>query len=378
MSTSKHEPSEVAVHEFAQLLAGWVPDEKLAAVRHTLAGGQPAAAAAAAVAMVAEYDVPLLAENIDDAESLAGRKGALKDVQPVASYPRLPFWFSADGPDDRQEADDLDWVMAQAAQDRIALIVGVWRTWRYRLVGAGEANAATALPGDEEIRPSAAIDPADPDRAHRIYIVQVPDRSVAPAVAGDLQAILAGHGEAGIEVIGLDTDPLSYQAAALDGSALLWDAQDEPPPGNDEPPFKVARVFDFAKPDTGPGFDPEHRVITDTGERDRMLHYLTSGTTVLHTTARTPDILDPDAGQVVPASFRTDGEWIWTDTVAYYLEHHGLAPDEELTAHVDARWQAGDLDAETDFETAVQAANFLLYPPAEFARQPAWTPGTGG
>lgn len=160
------------------------------------------------------------------------------------------------------------------------------------------------------------------------------------------------------------------------GSALLWDAQDDDSKfNNDESTFKIARVFDFAKPDTGPGFDPRHRVITDSGERDRMLRYLTSGTTVLHTTARTRDVLSPDAGQVVPSSFRTDGEWIWTDTVAYYLEQHGMAPDEELAAHIDARWQAGDANAETDYETAVQAANFLLYPPPEHARQPAWTPG---
>ena len=86
-------------------------------------------------------------------------------------------------------------------------------------------------------------------------------------------------------------------------------------------------------------------------------------------------IQEVGAGQVVPASFRTDGEWIWTDTVAYYLDQHGLAPDEELARHIDARWQAGDRDPETDYETAVQAANFLLYPPAEFARQPAWTAG---
>ena len=136
--------------------------------------------------------------------------------------------------------------------------------------------------------------------------------------------------------------PPPYQAAALEGSALLWSAQD------DEPPFKIARVFDFAKPDTGPGFHPEHRVVTDAAERDRMLEYLTSGTPVLHTTARTRDVLNPDAGQVVPTSFRTDGEWIWTDTVAYYLEQHGMAPDEELAAHIEARWQAGDTSAETD------------------------------
>jgi hypothetical protein len=106
--------------------------------------------------------------------------------------------------------------------------------------------------------------------------------------------------------------------------------------------------------------------------------YLTSGTPVLHTTARTQDVLNPDAGQVVPGSFRTDGEWIWTDTVAYYLEQHGMAPEEELSAHIGARRQAGDVDAETDYDTAVEAANFLLYPPPEYDRKAAWTPGANG
>ncbi|HEY2441838.1 MAG TPA: hypothetical protein VGI31_01760 [Streptosporangiaceae bacterium] len=150
-------------------------------------------------------------------------------------------------------------------------------------------------------------------------------------------------------------------------------------PADDEaPPFKIARVFDFAKPGTGPGFHPGHRVITDSAERDRMLQYLTSGTPVLHTTARTRDVLDPGAGQVVPGSFRTDGEWIWTDAAAYYLEQRGLAPDEDLAAHIDARWRAGDADAETDYETAVAAADFLLHPPPEHARKAAWTPGASG
>jgi hypothetical protein len=141
------------------------------------------------------------------------------------------------------------------------------------------------------------------------------------------------------------------------------------------PPFKIARVFDFASPGTGPGFHPGHRVVTDSAERDRLLHYLASGTLVLHTTARAPDVLDPEAGQVVPASFRTDGEWIWTDTVAYYLEQHGLAPDGELAAHIEARRQAGNADAKTDDETALAAANFLLHPPSQDARKAAWTAG---
>jgi hypothetical protein len=255
----------------------------------------------------------------------------------------------------------------------------VWRAWRFPLDGFGDPEAGDAPTVQEEIRPSAAIDPDDPGRAHRVYIVQVPDGAVAPTLTGELQDALAGHGDAGVEVIGLDAVPPPYLAAALEGAVLVWDAQDdEPASGNDEPPFKIARVFDFARPDTGPGFDPGHRVVTDSGERDQMLRYLTSGTTVLHTTARTRDVISPEAGQIVPSSFRTDGEWIWTDTVAYYLEQHGLAPDEELAAHIDARWQAGHVDAETDHETAVQAANFLLYPPPQHARQAAWTSGEGG
>jgi hypothetical protein len=351
------EPSSVAVHEFAQLLAGRVPDERLAAVRRTLADGQAAAAVAAAVALATEHEVPLLAESIETARSLTGDPGALDPVRPAAGYPRLPFRFSELDPDQQFEADDLDLVMAEAAQARRAQIAGVWRAWRY------------PLDDDEPAAGSAAADPGDLARPHRVYVVQIPDGAAAPVLAGELQAALDGHGDAGVELVGLDSTPPPYQAAALAASALLWSAQDEELSFTDGPPFRIARVFDFARPDTGPGFDPGHRVVTDPAERERLLEYLTSGTLVLHTTARTQDVLNPAAGQVVPGSFRTDGEWIWTDAVAYYLQQHDLAPDEELAAHIDARWQDGDLDAETDAETAVEAANFLLDPPAEQARQ---------
>jgi hypothetical protein len=351
------EPSDTAVHEFALLLAGWVPDEKLAALRRALADGQAAAAAATAVALAAEYNVPMLAASIEAARSLTGDPGALDGVETVDQYPRPPFRFSETNPDQSLEANDQDREMAEAAQARVAQIAGLWRTWR--------------LPseGDEAAARRAAVDPADPDRPHLVYVVQVPDAAAAPVLAGELHAVVDEHGGAGVEVIALDAALQPYQAAALEGSALLWAAQDG------EPPFRIARVFDFAKPETGPGFSPGHRMVTDSGERERLLEFLTSGTLVLHTTARTYDVLDPQAGQVVPSSFRTDGEWIWTDSVAYYLEQHGLAPDEDLAAHIEARWQAGDTDAGTDQETAIAAANFLLYPPEEFAREPVWTPG---
>jgi hypothetical protein len=48
------------------------------------------------------------------------------------------------------------------------------------------------------------------------------------------------------------------------------------------------------------------------------------------------DVVDRHRHGAVLANFRTDGTWVWTDTVAYYLEQHHLAPEEELLAHIRA------------------------------------------
>jgi len=144
--------------------------------------------------------------------------------------------------------------------------------------------------------------------------------------------------------------------------------------GVKEPEFRVARVFDFADPVTGPGFAPGHAVIDDPARRDRLAGYLRGGHPVLMTTMRMNDVVDPAAGPAVPASFRTDGEWIWTDSVEYYLSRHGLAPDAELTAHIEAQIDRGQTVPDTDRDTAIRAADFMLHPPAGQARTAVWSP----
>jgi hypothetical protein len=141
------------------------------------------------------------------------------------------------------------------------------------------------------------------------------------------------------------------------------------------PEFQVARVFDFADPVTGPGFAPGHAVIDDPGERERVLEYLRGGYPVLMTTATMDDILDPAAGPVVPSSFRTDGVWIWTDAVPYYLSRHGVAPDAQLVAHIDAMRALGRTVPDTDPDTAARSADFLLYPSADATAAAVWFPG---
>jgi hypothetical protein len=139
--------------------------------------------------------------------------------------------------------------------------------------------------------------------------------------------------------------------------------------------FEVARVFDFADPVTGPGFEPGHRVIIDQAERDRLLDYLRGGAMVMTSTARMPDVLDPEQGEVVPMTFRTDGTWIWTDTVIYYLDRHGLAPDPRLAAHIEARCARGE-DPGADIDTAIRAADFLLNQPEDRDQAAVWKVGS--
>ncbi|GAA3615686.1 hypothetical protein GCM10022419_121220 [Nonomuraea rosea] len=98
------------------------------------------------------------------------------------------------------------------------------------------------------------------------------------------------------------------------------------------PEISVARVFDGVR-DGVPYFLPDHPQVHD----PRLADYLRAGAAILSTTSVDVDRLDPARGAVVPLSFRTDGAWIWTDTITYYLEEHGIRPDEELCAHIAAQ-----------------------------------------
>lgn len=98
------------------------------------------------------------------------------------------------------------------------------------------------------------------------------------------------------------------------------------------PALSLARVFDGAR-DGVPYFLPDHPRV----DEPRLVAYLKAGTPILSTTGTDIDRLDSARGQVVPLSFRTDGAWIWTDTVTYYLEEHRIRPDEELCEHIVAQ-----------------------------------------
>jgi hypothetical protein len=50
-----------------------------------------------------------------------------------------------------------------------------------------------------------------------------------------------------------------------------------------------------------------------------------------------PDLLDPERTEQVPVAYHTDGRWVWSSSVAYYLRNHGICPDPVFLAHVRLR-----------------------------------------
>jgi hypothetical protein len=146
----------------------------------------------------------------------------------------------------------------------------------------------------------------------------------------------------------------------------------EPTPGSvrEAAAFQLAAVFDLVDPVAGPGFTDEHAVIQDPEQLDLLMERLNAGTAVLMTPTLMDDVVDPTRKAVVPMNFRTDGSWVWTDTITYYLEQYSLAPEPGLLAHL----LEGDGTPWTpDQETVERVVEFILTPPAE--DEPVWKLG---
>ncbi|MBL7253235.1 hypothetical protein JKJ07_02815 [Actinoplanes sp. LDG1-01] len=181
--------------------------------------------------------------------------------------------------------------------------------------------------GDDEDRAAVAAVKAQPGSValwrswrvaepppQRVYVVE----TSGPAPALEAQVYAPGH-------------KLSAETrAARNSGALLWTARPVRP-------IRIARVFD-----DGGGFTSDHLRLRDC---QPILDYLDGGAPVLGTEGRLPDVVEPGRGEVVPMSYRTDGQWLWTDSVAYYLRVYGLAPETDLLAHIRASGERPIVDA---------------------------------
>ncbi|MFP7761257.1 hypothetical protein [Marisediminicola sp. LYQ134] len=117
---------------------------------------------------------------------------------------------------------------------------------------------------------------------------------------------------------------------------------------------KQVSVFQPGVADTTQGERPllnEGRLSDE--EQSLVGAYLDAGAVVMHTTARGIDILRGDE-HVVPLTIRTDGEYVWTGPVTYYVQTHGVAPDEGFLEHVRARGYENRVPDEAEIQAAAR------------------------
>ncbi|MBO2463362.1 hypothetical protein [Actinomadura violacea] len=85
-----------------------------------------------------------------------------------------------------------------------------------------------------------------------------------------------------------------------------------------------------------PGLPEDRRrgALDDPDERARFAGLLAAGAVVLASDVLDMDERDPARGRIVPSTVRTDGAWLWTDRLTYYVREHGLAPQPEMRRHL--------------------------------------------
>jgi len=320
-------------HALLLRMAGAVPDDLISEARMWLADGQQADVAQALGFAALTNRVPVSAADAAQLISEIVADGqdadALADLEILDETDVLPMpWVFSPVPIESSESVDRAPVILDLTTDPAAL-ADLDEIDRAAITAAETDPQASALWRAWR----APVDGSRWPAARRIFIVTVPAEADADLVqvTARLQEALVAAGEESpqVELCREERPVPVYQGTAVAHAALLW-AREAPVS------IQLARVFDAVDPETGPSFDSDHPRIDDREEIERLLEYLDGALPVLTSSATMADIIDPAHPDVVPLTFRTDGEWIWTDTVSYYLEQHSIAPDPDLLEHVRA------------------------------------------
>jgi hypothetical protein len=91
--------------------------------------------------------------------------------------------------------------------------------------------------------------------------------------------------------------------------------------------------------------------------RPLVAGYLRGGGVLSTTGTFTDDYYDPARRRVAPLELRTDGVWVWSGDLPYYVETYGCAPPDALIDHI--RAQAYRAPTPTHAELVTLAGEFI-------------------
>jgi hypothetical protein len=115
--------------------------------------------------------------------------------------------------------------------------------------------------------------------------------------------------------------------------------------GTAQSSLRRARVFDGRKEDGSPLV--QRQALNSVDEIMRIVDYLKAAPTVLFGRGLDPDAWAPEQPPAVPRTFSTDGTWIWSGALTYYVQKYGMPPELDLLNHIRARnYTAPDVSAD--------------------------------
>lgn len=321
-------------------LAGQIPDRWLVTCRSLLAQGRLAEFATEVAQATAADRIGLGSEQIDLLERLGADPAALGQV-PLGADGVAPLAYDFAG------APPAGWLAEGHEEQLVEAVVaacsaepgvrGVWHAWR-------------TIPRSLDPNPK------------MIFVVETDVDPIAVTDRLTRAGLMSGEADPQIEAYDVGAKLPYYQRLVRDSGTLIWARAAAST-------FRLARIFDEVRHDTGPAFADDHPRIADPEDAERIVGYLRSGATLLTTMARMDDVVRPERRNTVPMNFRTDGLWIWTDTATYYLEEYGLEPDPELVAAIrTAGYSVGIVDG-----VAQQRALAYLSEP-DPTDEPVWSP----
>ncbi|WP_051274888.1 hypothetical protein [Cellulomonas sp. URHD0024] len=109
----------------------------------------------------------------------------------------------------------------------------------------------------------------------------------------------------------------------------------------------------------GPSIHDAIREPMRPSDREAVAAYLEAGAVLVATSERADDVLDPTRQAVSPINRLTDGVYVWSQDLAYYVRTYGAAVPDDLVA----RANAGPPPTFTESEVMELAEAFSPPPP---------------
>jgi hypothetical protein len=122
-----------------------------------------------------------------------------------------------------------------------------------------------------------------------------------------------------------------------------------------------AQLFDGVDTDGNPYFVSEHPKLDDPELRTNVIAFLSGGSVIRRTTIRDIDRIDNSRGRAVPMVTHTDGEWIWSSAMRYYVEQHRIAPAQDFLEYMISK----KFEARIADEGEIRAALDILHRKAQ-------------